>query len=317
MVQTTSPGFIEEVKRYRLSRSDRELPYGVGCAWLGRNDLNLGTSYREKVLENAYELGIRYFDTSSAYGDSEVVVGEFVAEIPRNNIFLATKSRIPEHLSPIESKRHLKAQIEKSLMRLKSNYVDLFQIHDVGGLSQVFAVDGAIDALIEAKREGVVRFVGLATRDHGLLKEAASSGLLDTVLTYSDFTPIDQSASKLIRFANERKVGVINGSPLSAGLLNGKDPRHIEVHLHHAESVKRKQAAIGLFDLCTMHDISMLQAALQFPLREEGIHMNLTGPSNKAELLASMKALEEPVPALFWQNWEFWISHNKKGGSPC
>jgi uncharacterized protein len=109
------------------------------------------------VTRRAYELGINYFDTARIYwnGKSEEVYGAVLAPF-RKNIFLTTKS-------PDRSKAGAERHLEQSLRALKTDYVELWQIHQVSEMSevdQIFAPGGAIEAFEAAKKAGKCRFIG-------------------------------------------------------------------------------------------------------------------------------------------------------------
>ncbi|QHW33365.1 aldo/keto reductase [Paenibacillus rhizovicinus] len=316
-----NPPFNEEVRRFRLRDGDREWAYGIGAAWLGRDGLQPDKLRKDKaVLERAYELGVRYFDTSAAYGESEFVVGSFIGAHSglRSSIFVATKAPIPKTLTPAEAKAAVARSVDESLRRFRTDYIDLLQIHDVYTLSQVLGAGGALEALQEARSAGKIRYIGLGTRPLDLLEEVIANGHVDSVLTYSDYTPIDQSASPLIRLAESLDAGIVNGSPLSAGMLTGADPRTLQVPAWHEETVIRRGLAAEVYDLCAAHGVSVLAAALQFPLRCAGIAMNLTGPRDEDEVVSTLEALRVSIPDTFWQALAAWnqeraarLSHRK------
>src|SRR5437016_3709900 len=109
------------------------------------------------VTLRAYELGVNYFDNARIYweGKSEQVYGEVLAPL-RKHIFLTTKS-------PQRSRQGAEADLEKSLRALNTDYVDLWQIHQVSTLDeveQIFAPGGAIEAFEAAKKAGKCRFMG-------------------------------------------------------------------------------------------------------------------------------------------------------------
>lgn len=109
------------------------------------------------VTMRAYDLGINYFDTARIYWDgrSEEVYGAVLPPF-RKHIFLTTKS-------PERSRKGAEADLEKSLRALKTDHVDLWQIHQVGSLDeveQIFAPGGAIEAFEAAKQAGKCRFIG-------------------------------------------------------------------------------------------------------------------------------------------------------------
>lgn len=116
-------------------------------------------SYKDAkaITLRAYELGVNYFDTARIYWDgrSEEVYGEVLPPF-RRHIFLTTKS-------PQRTRQGAEADLEKSLQALKTDHVDLWQIHQVGTLDeveQIFAPGGAIEAFEAAKKAGKCRFIG-------------------------------------------------------------------------------------------------------------------------------------------------------------
>jgi predicted aldo/keto reductase-like oxidoreductase len=116
-------------------------------------------SYEEAkaVTLRAYDLGINYFDCARTYwnGRSEEVYGDVLSAF-RKHIFLTTKS-------PQRSRKGAEEDLEKSLRALKTDYLDLWQIHQVSGMEevqQIFAPGGAIEAFVAAKKAGKCRFIG-------------------------------------------------------------------------------------------------------------------------------------------------------------
>jgi uncharacterized protein len=127
---------------------------------IGQAGGRLGMCTREEakaVVQRALDLGINYFDCAHSYwgGKSEEVFGE-VLQPARKKVFLTTKSNK-------RSRAAAMGELELSLKRLKTDYVDLWQIHEVGDMEsveQIFAPGGAIEAFVEAKKKGLCRFMG-------------------------------------------------------------------------------------------------------------------------------------------------------------
>lgn len=117
----------------------------------------IGFEEAKAITLRAYELGVNYFDTARIYwnGKSEEVYGEVLPPF-RKNIFLTTKS-------PVRDRRGAEQDLEKSLRALKTDHVDLWQIHQVSTMDeveQIFAPGGAIEAFERAKKAGKCRFMG-------------------------------------------------------------------------------------------------------------------------------------------------------------
>lgn len=304
MMNDSKRPFREVVKEYLPVLNGKSVPYGIGCAWFARSgDYRKSLGSDLQALQTAYEAGLRYYDTAAAYGESELTVGEFVTSLPRDSLFLATKSRVPYEEDPKKAREHVERSLHCSLERLRTEYLDLFQLHDVNTLSHVLAEGAVLELLQDLKRQGIIRYLGVATRPHDVLRQTIGLGVFDTLLTYGQFTPVDQCAGPVIADAYAMGVGVINASPVGY-YLTGRDPRQ-ENDRGHPELIARKQAAIGFYDFCREHGLSILTAALQFPLRNPCIDITLTGPANREQVLSTVQELKVP---LFQDFWEAWLS---------
>ncbi|MCK5202311.1 MAG: aldo/keto reductase [Desulfobacterales bacterium] len=134
-----------------------------------------------EVIQEAIEQGIHYFDSARVYADSELYYGHVWKEHPeiRSKIFQASKSASRD-------KTHALADLEQSLDRLQSDYLDLWQIHDVRtpqDLAMISAPGGALEAFVEAKSTGKVRFIGVTGHhDPKVLTQAVRSWPVDAVM---------------------------------------------------------------------------------------------------------------------------------------
>lgn len=288
----------ETIRAHRLRYQERCWALGYGCAWLGRK----GEGSRDVELELLHQIhahGFRYFDTAPAYGESEIRVGQFVREIDREAIFLASKVSLKTD-QPVGEQ--IVAGVHRSLERLQTSWIDLIQVHDIQALDRLFP-DGGKAAVMEAveglKAAGLIRNFGLASRPVDVLQAAVDSGRIESILTFSDFSPVDPAAWRLIRGAAAKEVATIHGSPLIGGALAGNDPRGIGTYpVFHYEW--RRERAIRAYDICQAHGVSTLAVALQFPLREAAMDIMLTGPASTAELQSTLDALSAPVPESLW-----------------
>lgn len=184
------------------------------------------------IIERALDLGVNYIDTSSIYGGperwSEQYVGKVMAH-RRNEAFLATKTKERTRDGSMR-------MIEKSLELLHTDHVDLWQLHDIGTLTDVnavFAKGGAMEALIEMHEQKVVRFLGLTGHYR---PEALMEGIrrfpFDTVLmAVNAADPHHYSfGPDLIPLAVERQMGIIGMKiPGRGRILSSWTPQPIEV----------------------------------------------------------------------------------------
>ena len=149
---------------------------GYGTAPLGKPE-KVPPEEGIRCLNHAIDRGVTYLDTSPDYG-SEPVVGE-VMKSRRDEVFLATKINK-------RSKQGVLNELKESLKRLQTEHVDLIQVHAVNAfadLEQALAPDGAVAALEQARREGLVRFIGITGHARPeILAHALREYPFDTVL---------------------------------------------------------------------------------------------------------------------------------------
>ena len=139
------------------------------------------TAEATAVIGEALERGIRYFDSARAYADSEAYHGQFWVERPvrRDGIFLTSKSASRSYAGAI-------ADLKQTFERMQTDYIDLWQIHDLRTrpeLRECEARNGALRAFQEAKEAGLVRHIGVTGHhDPAVLAEAVERWPVDTVL---------------------------------------------------------------------------------------------------------------------------------------
>lgn len=146
-----------------------------GAAALGK----VSHADAERTLELLLEHGVNHIDTAASYGDSELRVASWLKRNP-NTFFVATKTGKRDY-------KGAKEEIHRSLERLGVDSVDLIQLHNlVDVIEWEFALreDGALEAAVEARDEGLVRFIGVTGHDWPQIAKAVATGLFDTVLCW-------------------------------------------------------------------------------------------------------------------------------------
>ena len=163
-----------------------------------------------KILRKAYDNGINFFDTARGYTDSEEKIGYALSNV-RSNIIIATKNSAKD-------KKTLFQHLESSLKNLKTDYIDILQLHNPDKLPNPKDEEGLYAALQEAKEKGLVRFIGLTNHKIKNAMDAAASGLYDTIQF-----PLSSLSSEidleLIEECKKKNVGVIAMKALSGGLI--------------------------------------------------------------------------------------------------
>src|SRR5687767_407343 len=191
---------------------------GYGTAPLGKPEVT--REHAVRCLNLAIDRGITYLDTSPDYG-SEPHVGE-VMKNRRDEVFLATKVNR-------RSRDGVLREIEESLERLKTDHVDLIQIHAISAwadVEQSLAPDGAVAALEEARRSGMVRFIGITGHARpDLLARMLDQYEFDTALCALGMADrlITSPEMSLLPTARKKNVGVIAMKCLGHGCFQSRD----------------------------------------------------------------------------------------------
>jgi aryl-alcohol dehydrogenase-like predicted oxidoreductase len=201
---------------------------GLGCNnFGGRMDLESST----KVIHNALDAGITLFDTADVYGNrggSETVMGQVLGD-RRKDIVLASKCGLPmdEGEKKGASRRYIMAALEASLKRLKTDWLDLYQVHRHDPLTPIEETLRALDDLVRA---GKVRYIGCSNFSAAQMVEAQ---LTARHLSLNAFVSAQDEYSLLNRSLDRENIdvleryglGLLPYYPLASGLLTGKHKR--------------------------------------------------------------------------------------------
>lgn len=280
-----------------LSRSGAEVSrIGFGCAGLGNEYGGLTDADAAAVVHHALDEGITYFDTSTYYGRglSEERLGKALAG-HRDQIVLATKGGRFD--APLEtgfdfSYDSIVGMCEASLRRLRTDFLDVYQLHDIefGDKDEVFGE--AVPALIDLKAAGKVLHIGVTGYPLPLLAEAVEAFPLDVVLSYCRYNLMDRSLQQhLAPVARRRGTAVVNGSILHMGLLSERGPQD-----WHPATDRAKDVAALVREHCRDAGISLPALAVQFALANDDVSVTLLGASRIATLDSALAAAQAPPP---------------------
>lgn len=163
-----------------------------------------------KILRKAYENGINFFDTARGYSDSEEKIAYSLSDV-RQNVIIATKSQAGD-------RETLFKHLETSLKMLKTDYIDIYQLHNPARLPDPNDPGSLYGALLEAKKKGLIRFLGITNHRLNVALEAAVSGLYDTVQFPLSSLSSDEDL-RLVKACKVNDVGFIAMKALSGGLI--------------------------------------------------------------------------------------------------
>lgn len=171
-------------------------------------------SVTRKLMERLAERGVNYIDTARGYTVSESFLGEALEGGLREKFVLATKSMS-------RTKEAMAQDIETSLHNLRTDYIDLYQIHNpsLAELEQVTAPGGALEALLEAKAAGRIGHIGVTAHMASVFEKALTMDWVETVMF--PYNIVETQGEALIQRCREQNVGFICMKPMAGGALEG------------------------------------------------------------------------------------------------
>ncbi|MDR1251998.1 MAG: aldo/keto reductase [Treponema sp.] len=168
-----------------------------------------------RLVRETIDLGINFIDTAYVYSDSEEKIGGGIKGMRREDIIIASKS-------PADDKKLFNEHLDLGLKRLGVDYIDIYQLHNIGSEERrdaVFAPGGAFEGLMEAVKAGKVRFPGFSSHSLQITLELMKSG--NFASAQFPFNYIDNAAEKeAIPLAEKLDIGFIAMKPMGGGLLD-------------------------------------------------------------------------------------------------
>ncbi len=259
---------------------------GIKVSKVGIGTWQIGSSYwgweREfnrdsaiRVIKTALDCGINFVDTAESYGGglSETIIGEAIEGV-REDVVIATKVS-PNHLSY----RGVKKALKRSLKRLKTKYIDLYQIHWPNPLIPIRDTMRAMEELVD---EGKVRAIGVSNFSLGRLRKAREVlKKHDIVSDQVEYNFLRRSPEKeLIPYCQKEGLTVIAYSPLAQGLLTGKyGPgkmpngffRRAFIYFRYGKIEKITNLLEVLEEISSRNQVSISQVVLSWVIRHENV----------------------------------------------
>lgn len=277
---------------------------GFGASSLGGVFHGIKEEEGIQAVFTAVENGINFIDVSPYYGHlkAETVLGKALKDIPRDKYYLSTKvgryGKDGKNIWDYSAKRATESVFE-SMERLNIDYIDLINVHDVefqgdmeGGLQKV--VDETLPALVELRKKGVVRHVGITDLQPENLRwviEHSEPGTVESVLCFCHYSLNDEMLLDYLDFFEQNNVGIINASPFSMGLLSQRGAPD-----WHPAPESLKEACHRAAVYCQEKGYPIEKLAVQYSTSlNPRIATTLFSSANPQNVLKNIAYVNEPV----------------------
>ncbi len=285
-------------------------PLCLGC-------MNFGGGTDEKdsirIIDQAIDAGINFIDTANVYnaGVSEQIVGKALKG-KRDRIVLATKVHAKMGDGPNDrgnSRYHIMREVEESLNRLKTDRIDLYQLHRPDPETPI---DEQLSALTDLVRHGKVRYIGTSTFPAWQLCEALWTSekycyerFVSEQPPYSIFCRTAEK--RVLRFCKEHGLAILPWSPLAGGWLTGKYRKNGGIpqnsrgarqdwELSSAEAQPRLDAVERISELASACGVTMTQFSLAWLLANPAVTSPIIGPRTADQLTDNLETLQATIP---------------------
>ena len=307
----------------------------IGTMTFG-NQANKKTSF--EILDKAYSSGINFIDTADAYplgktyefaGGTEAIVGEWMKG-KRDEVVLATKCFMPTGSGPNDvgmSRKHIMSAIDKSLQRLGTDYIDLYQIHNFDPLTPIEEMLSALDDLVH---EGKIRYIGVSNWRAWQVEKANGiaerKNLFRIVCVQPRYNLLFRMIEEeLVPMAMDEGLGLITYNPLAGGMLSGRykvgttpeEGTRFTLGNSAGERYKERYWQTATFEIvskylswCKERGMDPVATAVHWVTQQPGITSAIIGASRSEQLDASLHSAEVPNISreeLAWLD-EMWYS---------
>lgn len=277
----------------QLGRTDlkvSQLAFGTGP--LGELFGPLDEAAALTVVHEALDLGINFIDTSPYYGNAEERLGKALAG-RRSEVILGTKAGRYGLEDFDFSPARIRRSVERSLGLLRTDYVDILQLHDIEFVPLGPLFEDSIAELFSLREEGKCRFIGMTGYPAKTMARAMREADLDVLLTYSHATLLDDTLEReLAPVATERGVGLINAAAVALGLLT---PRGVKAQSGHPATLTVREAAANMVKHAASRGADIAFLANQYSIQRSGCATTLIGTGKVSHLQSAVKATEAEI----------------------
>ena len=303
---------------------------GLGTAQLGGLYSSIAEEEGAELVAEAIAQGIHYFDTAPHYGKgvSERRLGKYLASYPRDSWVLSSK--VGRLLVPTDkeddsyfldadnsvervndySEYGIRKSFEESLERMNLDFIDIVYIHDPDDYADD-AVNLAYPALAKLRDEGLIKSIGIGMNYNEIPTRLINETDIDVVMNAGRYTLLDQSASEELFPAALRKgVSIVSVGVFNSGVLANPSPdSHYFYEPAPAHIVAR---ALEFQDALREFDVTLQQAAIQFPMRNEAVKCVVVGCRSAKSLNENIANFDRDVPDAAWHKVDELIAKHRK-----
>lgn len=286
---------------------------GLGCmgfSWAYNQPGDLDEEYCVRTIRDAYEAGVRHFDTSDMYsnGHNERLVGEALKELPDAQI--ATKGGIVvDSVDPLEmhvdgSRKHLAQAVDRSLERLGRDHIDLYYLHRA---DSSLPIQEQVEVLAEAQRAGKIVSIGLSEVSVNQLQEAAK--VAEIAAVQSEFsiwtrgparrTTTPEGSLSVLDWCEENETTLVAFSPLGRGYLTGEfdenrltkgDFRLWMPRFTSSARARNKAIVDAVGEIANRHQVNSAQVALSWVLAQSPSMATIPGSTSLHHIVSNLEA---------------------------
>jgi len=261
---------------------------------LGCMSLPNSTKEAQKIIDTALDYGINYFDTADLYdrGQNERVVGQSLKHV-RDQVIIATKvgNRWFEGKDGWEwdaSKEYIETAVKKSLQRLDTDYIDVYQLHG-GTLDD--ELEEVIDVFEKLKTEGLIRHYGISSIRPNVIRKFLKNGKPASVMM--QYSLLDRRPEEWLSMIQENGASVVVRGSLAKGLLT--DEWNLRLKEEGYLSYSRNELEQTLKEL-TSKSAPVHSTALHYVLKNSAVASCVTGASSIEQLTETIEAYNQDVP---------------------
>ncbi|MDR0916768.1 MAG: aldo/keto reductase [Oscillospiraceae bacterium] len=280
---------------------------GLGCGGFSRIGIDKGIDHAAGIVRRAYDEGVTFFDTATAYG-TQPAVGQGLHGLKRDSFVISTKFPYryfgrygTSEGSPLMTPADLEATLETSLRELQTDYIDVWHCHALTLGDFPYVRDELYPVMLRAKERGLVRFLGVteqfgADTSHVMLKSVLHEDLFDVVMVgYNILNP--SAADTVLPLTIERDVAVLCMFAVRRALHDDAQlARDLAKILENSQGGADLTADPRILDFLLQSGVaqSLPEAAYRFTRHTRGITVTLTGTGNAEHLAENLRSIELP-----------------------